>query len=266
MRLATNTTLVRYAMLNLGAHISIAGGYAKATQTAIEMNANTFQFFTRNPRGGKAKAIDPDDIRQAEALMADKPFATLIAHAPYTLNLCSVDEKVREFGEMIFMDDMARLTQIPPAYYNFHPGTRKESSIDEAVALIAAVLNQALDAFPQNTVLLEAMSGKGSEVGRNFEELKLIIDAVKKKDNIGICIDLCHLYSAGYDIVRDLDGVFTQFDRIIGLSYLKAAHINDSMHPLGSHKDRHARLGEGTIGLDAVVRFINHPTDRKSVV
>jgi len=245
-------------MLKIGAHISISEGFYKAAKISYEMGANTFQFFTRNPRGGAAKKIDEKDMSMAKAFLEKNDFKTLIAHAPYTLNLCSSEARVREFGNMIFKADMQRLKKMPPSYYVFHPGSRKELSLSQAQTLIAATINEAIDEGVENTILLEAMSGKGSEVGSTFEELKEIIDKIEDKEHIGVCVDTCHMYSAGYDIVKDLDGVFEKFDKVIGIDYLKAAHTNDSMNPYNSKKDRHAKLGEGTIGIDNIIKFINY--------
>jgi len=250
-------------MLKIGAHVSISEGFMKAAQISKSMGANTFQYFTRNPRGGAAKDIDKEDIAQAVHYMREHNFTTLIAHAPYTLNLCSNDERVRQFGEMIFKSDMQRLSQFPDSLYNFHPGSRKELSLEKAIDIITGVINNAIEEGSRNTVLIESMSGKGSEVGSNFEELREIIKRIDNKSFIGVCLDTCHLYSAGYDIVSNLDKVIESFDDIIGLQYLKALHINDSANAYNSKKDRHAKLGEGTIGLDAIIRFINHEALRK---
>lgn len=246
-------------MLKIGAHLSISDGFLKAAKTAQSIGANTFQYFTRNPRGGAAKEIDNNDISQAIEFMNANNFTTLVAHAPYTLNLCSNDEKVRQFGEMIFNDDMQRLKHFPDSMYNFHPGSRKDLTLNEAIEIIAKVINDAINEGADNIILLESMSGKGSEVGSTFEELRDIIQKIEHKDLIGVCLDACHLYSAGYDIVYDLEGVFENFDNIVGIKYLKALHINDSVNPFNSKKDRHAKLGEGTIGLKAIIEFINHP-------
>ncbi len=252
-------------MLNIGAHISIAGGFEKAAQVAVEMKAKTFQYFSRNPRGGAAKEIDEHDIAQATKILQEHDFVPLIAHAPYTLNLCSVQQHVREFGDMIFREDLQRLKKMPPSYYVFHPGSRKDMPLEEAVDFITATINVAVEEGIDNLILLEGMSGKGSEVGSTFEELRLILDGVVDQSRVGVCLDTCHMYSAGYDIVNRLDDVFEEFDRIVGLNYLKAVHINDSMHPLGAKKDRHAKIGEGTIGLEAIVAFVNHPVVRPLV-
>jgi deoxyribonuclease-4 len=246
-------------MIIIGAHISISEGFEKAAVTAKNMGANTYQYFTRNPRGGAAKEIDKKDISSALEYMKENSFKTLIAHAPYTLNLCSGEERVRQFGETIFKSDLQRLKYFPESYYNFHPGSRKEMPLDSAIEIIANVINSAADDGAENVVMLETMSGKGSEVGSAFEELREIIDRTSKKDLIGVCIDTCHIYSAGYDIVNDLDSVFTSFDNIVGIKYIKALHINDSANLFNSKKDRHAKLGEGTIGVDAIIRFVNHP-------
>lgn len=245
-------------MLKIGAHISISEGFYKAAKVSYEIGANTFQFFTRNPRGGAAKEIDEQDMSMAKKFIDENHFAALLAHAPYTLNLCSNEARVREFGNMIFKADMQRLQKMPLSYYVFHPGSRKELPLSEAQTLIAGTINEVIEEGSTNMILLEAMSGKGSEVGSKFEELKEIIDKIDHKEYIGVCVDTCHMYCAGYDIVNDLDGVFEQFDKIIGIDYLKAAHINDSMNPFNSKKDRHAKLGEGTIGVENILKFINY--------
>lgn len=233
---------------------------------ALLAGANTFAFFTRNPRGGKAKDIDPDDAKALISLIFGNdcddgrlPFAPLVAHAPYTLNPCSDKTNVREFAHMCMSDDLKRMEFLPGNYYNFHPGSHVGQGVDAGIEMITDLLNDIMTPEQTTTVLLETMSGKGSEVGGRFEELAQIIDGIKLKDKIGVCMDTCHVHDAGYDIIGDLDGVLDEFDRIVGLDKLKALHINDSKNPMGSHKDRHACIGEGTIGLDAIGRFINHP-------
>ena len=250
-------------MLKIGAHVSIAEGFAKAAAASKNIDANTFQYFTRNPRGGAAKEIDKEDIAKADEILKANDFSILVAHAPYTLNLCSNEERVREFGQMIFASDMERLSQFPESYYNFPPGSRKEMPAGEAIEIIASVINSSFASGAKTTVLLEGMSGKGSEVGSTFEELNDIIQRVENKNQIGVCLDTCHMYSAGYDIVYDLDGVLEAFDKIIGIKYLKAFHINDSANPYNSKKDRHAVLGQGSIGLEGIIRFVNHPVVRE---
>ena len=246
---------------------------------AIRAGANTFAFFTRNPRGGKAKAIDPDDAAALRELLASAgagtggaaalggatasggalPFGKLVAHAPYTLNPCSDKPKVREFAKLCMTEDMDRMEYLPGNYYNFHPGSHVGQGIDAGIEMITSLLNDIISPDQSSTVLLETMSGKGSEVGGRFEELAAIIDGVKIKEKIGVCMDSCHISDAGYDIIQNLDGVLEEFDRVVGLPYLKALHINDSKNPPGSHKDRHACIGEGELGLDVIGRFINHP-------
>ena len=228
-------------------------------ETAVSIGANTFQFFTRNPRGSKAKAIDPEDVRKLRALMETQSFGTVLAHAPYTLNACSAEPKTREFALMAMADDLQRMEYLPGSMYNFHPGSHVGQGAEKGIELIAELLNTILKPEQTTTVLLETMSGKGSEVGRSFEELKQILDLVALQEKMGICLDTCHVYDAGYDIVQNLDGVLEEFDRIIGLDKLMAIHLNDSMNPFESHKDRHARLGEGSLGLEAFFRIINHP-------
>ena len=226
---------------------------------AIEAGANTFAFFTRNPRGGKAKAIDPDDAAALRVLLEENHFGKLVAHAPYTLNPCSDKQNVREFAKICMEDDMQRMEFLPGHYYNFHPGSHVGQGVEAGIEMITSLLNVIITPQQSTTVLLETMSGKGSEVGGRFEEIAAIIDGVKEKDKIGVCMDSCHISDAGYDIIGDLDGVLEEFDRIVGLDKLKALHINDSKNPPGSHKDRHACIGEGELGLDTIGRFINHP-------
>lgn len=248
-------------MLYIGYHLSSVNGFEAMGKEALLAGANTFAFFTRNPRGGKAKDIDPDDAKALISLIFDNdsPFAPLVAHAPYTLNPCSDKANVREFAHMCMSDDLQRMEYLPGNYYNFHPGSHVGQGVEAGIRMITDLLNDIITPEQTTTVLLETMSGKGSEVGGRFEELAQIIDGIKLKDKIGVCMDTCHVHDAGYDIIGDLDGVLDEFDRIVGLDKLKALHINDSKNPMGSHKDRHACIGEGTIGLDAIGRFINHP-------
>ena len=246
-------------MITIGCHLSSSKGYAAMGKEAVKINANTFQFFTRNPRGGKAKEIDPEDVSRFLAFAGEQKFPCILAHAPYTLNACSADKKVREFAWMVMKDDLARMEYTPGNYYNFHPGSHVGQGAQKGIALIAEMLNGILTEEQSTTVLLETMAGKGSEVGRSFEELREILDRVEKKEKMGVCLDTCHVYDAGYDLVNHLDPVLEEFDRIIGLSRLKAIHLNDSLYGWNSHKDRHARIGEGTIGLEAMIRIINHP-------
>ncbi len=246
-------------MLNIGCHLSTAGGFCKMGETALSIGANTFQFFTRNPRGSKAKDIDPQDVKRLLELMDKNHFAAILAHAPYTLNACSADEHIREFARETMKDDLKRMEYLPGNLYNFHPGSHVKQGVDVGIEQITAMLNEILYKEQQTTVLLETMAGKGTEVGRSFEELRAIIDGVKLQEKIGVCLDTCHVHDAGYDIVNDLDGVVEEFDRVIGLDKLKAIHINDSMNVKGSHKDRHQKIGQGEIGLEAMIRIINHP-------
>lgn len=246
-------------MLNIGCHLSISKGFYELGLEALKINANTFQFFTRNPRGGKAKELDSEDISKLEKLMKENNFAEPLAHAPYTLNACSADERTREFAFETMKDDLNRLEKLPCKLYNFHPGSHVGQGVDVGIEQISEMLNKILTKEQTTTVLLETMSGKGTEVGRSFEELKRIIDNVILKEKIGVCLDTCHINDAGYDIVNNLDGVIDEFDRIIGLDKLKAIHLNDSLNELGVHKDRHAKIGEGKIGVEALVKVINHP-------
>jgi len=243
----------------IGCHLSSAGGYMAMGQTAESIGANVFQFFTRNPRGGAAKPIDKADVAAFLEYSKEKGIGPILAHAPYTLNAAGADGRVREFAESVMRDDLKRLEMTPGALYNFHPGSHVGQGIEKGVELISGMLNRILSPEWHTVVLLETMSGKGSEVGRTFEELRAIIDATELGDRLGVCLDTCHVWDGGYDIVEDLDGVLAFFDSIIGLSRLKAIHLNDSMNVRSSHKDRHACIGKGKIGLDALVRVINHP-------
>lgn len=249
-------------MLTIGCHLSASEGFLAMGKTALSIGANTFQFFTRNPRGSKAKAIDPDDAAAFLALAQANGFGRLVAHAPYTVNPCSKTERTREFARMTLADDLKRMEYLPGNYYNFHPGSHTEQGMEVGVSQIAETLNAILKPEQHTTVLLETMSGKGSEVGGRFEELREILDRVALNTQMGVCMDTCHISDAGYDIAGDIDGVLTEFDRVIGLERLKAVHINDSMNPLGAHKDRHARIGEGYLGEAAFGRIINHPALR----
>ena len=246
-------------MLYIGNHTSSSKGYAAMGRQIVKNGGNTFAFFTRNPRGGNAKAIDPADVAKFQEIAREHEFGKIVAHAPYTLNACAAKENLRDFARNTFSDDLKRMEATPGNYYNFHPGSHVGQGIEAGSQKIAEVLNAVLTEEQTTTVLLETMAGKGSEVGSHFQELRAIMDLVEKRDKLGICLDTCHVWDGGYDIVNDLDGVLTEFDRIIGLDHLKAIHLNDSLNPLGSHKDRHARIGEGQIGLDALVRVIRHP-------
>lgn len=245
-------------MLNIGCHLSAAKGYEHMGKEALKIGANTFAFFTRNPRGGKSKAIDEEDIAKFLKIAEENKFATLVAHAPYTLNPCSATEKVREFAYIAMKEDLQRMEYTPGNYYNFHPGSHTGQGVEKGIQLISELLNNILTEEQSTTVLLESMAGKGSEVGGNFEELAQIIDRVKLKDKIGVCLDSCHISDGGYDIVNDLDGVMEEFDKIVGLKYLKAMHLNDSLNPMGAKKDRHAKIGEGHLGVETFEKIVNH--------
>lgn len=246
-------------MLYIGCHLSSSKGYMAMGKQASEIDANTFAFFTRNPRGGSAKAIDPKDAAAFNAYASENSFGKLVAHAPYTMNACAADENIRRFAREAMADDLARMEFTPDNYYNFHPGSHVKQGVEVGIELIADQLNTVLRPDQSTIVLLETMAGKGSEMGRSFEELRQIIDRTELSDKLGVCLDTCHVWDGGYDIVNDLDGVLGEFDRIIGLDRLKAIHLNDSMNPLGAHKDRHAKIGEGHIGADALISVINHP-------
>lgn len=242
----------------IGNHLSSAKGYEAMGKQAIKLGAETFAFFTRNPRGGKAKEIKPEDVEKFRKIAKEQNFGKIVAHAPYTMNACAAKEEIRELAFTMFSDDLKRMEYTPGNYYNFHPGSHVGQGADTGIVRIAELLNQVLYKEQTTTVLLETMAGKGSEVGRNFEELRAIIDRVELEEKIGVCLDTCHVWDAGYDIAEHLDNVLEEFDRVIGLERLKAIHLNDSMNPLGSHKDRHARLGEGYLGIEALQRIVQH--------
>lgn len=245
----------------IGSHISISGGYKKAVDAAISIGANTFQCFSRNPRGGSASPLNDNDIKQAEVSMELNSMGPILIHAPYTLNMAAAKDDSYEFAKECFIDDMKRMIKIPAHLYVFHPGSRTTLSYDEAIEKIADILKAGMLEGSDTDVLLETMSGKGSEIGKTFEEIKDIMDAVGDfygKEKLGVCIDTCHLYCAGYDIVNDLDGVLDKFDKIIGIEKIKAVHLNDTVNPYNSHKDRHAKIGEGDIGLDAIIRVVTN--------
>lgn len=250
-------------MFIIGCHMSVAKGFYAMGKEAVKIGANTLQFFTRNPRGSKAKAIDLEDIAKFRTLMEENHFPVVLAHAPYTLNPCSADEKVREFALNTMQDDLERMELLPGNLYNFHPGSHVGQGTATGIAFIQAALNHILKPEYHTTVLLETMAGKGSEVGRNFEELREILDGVQLSEKMGVCLDTCHVHDGGYDLVNRLDDVIEEFDRIIGLNRLRAVHLNDSMNPLAAHKDRHAKIGEGKIGAQALVSVINHPALRE---
>lgn len=246
-------------MLYIGNHTTSSKGYTAMAKQIIANGGNTFAFFTRNPRGGRAKAINEKDIQQFLALAKEHHFGKIVAHAPYTMNACAAREELRDFARETFRDDLRRMEYTPGNYYNFHPGSHVGQGAETGIRKIAEILNDVLTDDQSTTVLLETMSGKGSEMGRNFQEIRSILDLVDKKEKMGVCLDTCHVWDGGYDIVHDLDGVLDEFDQIIGLSKLKAVHLNDSLNDLGSHKDRHARIGEGKIGLEALINVIRHP-------
>ena len=245
-------------MLTIGSHLSSSKGFLHMGKEAVKIGANTFQFFTRNPRGGAAKAIDEADVQAFLTFAKEHEFGKIVAHAPYTLNACSADERTREFAFEVMTDDLKRMEYVPGNYYNFHPGSHVKQGAEVGIAMIAEMLNKILTPELHTTVLLETMAGKGSEVGRSFEELRAILDRVELSDQMGVCLDTCHVYDAGYDIAGNLDGVLEEFDRILGLERLCAIHLNDSKNPFGSHKDRHEKIGQGSIGLEAITRIVNH--------
>lgn len=246
-------------MLSIGCHLSSSKGFAAMGNTASSIGANTFAFFTRNPRGGAAKAIDPADAEALRAHMEAEGFAKLVAHAPYTLNCCSDKPHARQFARQAMAEDLQRMEFLPNNYYNFHPGSHVKQGAEAGISMIAEVLNDVLAPDQSTVVLLETMAGKGTEVGRTFEELAAIIDRVELSDHMGVCLDTCHVHDAGYDIINDLDGVLEEFDRVLGIERLRAVHINDSKNPCGAHKDRHEVIGKGYIGLEAFERIVSHP-------
>ena len=246
-------------MLHIGCHLSASKGYLAMGKDALKIGADTFQFFTRNPRGGKAKEIDETDVVAFLQLAAENRFTHILAHAPYTMNACSKDAGIRGFSREMMADDLRRMEYLPGNFYNFHPGSHVGQGMDTGIAFIIEQLNAVIKPEQNTTILLETMAGKGSEVGGRFEELRRIIDGVHLPEKMGVCLDTCHVYDAGYDIVNNLDGVLDEFDHVIGLERLKAIHLNDSLNPMASHKDRHAKIGEGSLGLDAICRIMNHP-------
>ena len=246
-------------MIRIGCHLSSSKGYESMAKDAIAIDANTFQFCTRNPRGGNAKAINEKDVERFLTTAKEKDITPLLAHAPYTLNACSADPKLRDFAKRTMADDLARMEYTPGNMYNFHPGCHVKQGVKTGIEYISQMLNEILSPDQTTTVLLETMAGKGSEIGGCFEELKQILDLVDLSDHMGVCLDTCHVWDGGYDIVNHLDDVLNEFDRIIGINRLKAIHLNDSQNPLGAHKDRHAKLGEGYIGIDTFKRIVTHP-------
>lgn len=247
------------AHITIGCHLSTSDGYEAMGKTALAIGANTFAFFTRNPRGGNAKALDPADVAALRALMDANGFGRLVAHAPYTMNLCSAKAETVEFARQAMAGDLQRMESLPGNYYNFHPGSHVKQGVDEGIRLICEGLNEALQPGLRTTVLLETMAGKGSEVGRSFEELARIIEGTRRDELLGVCLDTCHVADAGYDIVSDLDGVLDEFDRVIGLGRLRALHVNDSKNPLGSRKDRHEKIGRGTLGAETFRAVVTNP-------
>ena len=249
-------------MLQIGCHLSASKGYLHMGREAVSIGANTFQFFTRNPRGGSAKAVDEKDVAAYHAFAAESGIGVILAHAPYTLNGCSADPAIRDFAVRTMKDDLRRMEYLPGNLYNFHPGSHVGQGVDAGIEMIAAMLNAILWEDMRTTVLLETMAGKGSEVGGSFEELRAILDRVTLSDRMGVCLDTCHVHDAGYDIVHDLDGVLTRFDKAVGLDRIRAVHINDSKNPLGARKDRHEKIGLGYIGTEAILRVMTHPALR----
>lgn len=245
-------------MLKIGCHLSSSGGYLAMGKEAKRIGANTFQFFTRNPRGGAAKPLDLDDIKAFEEYRKESGIVSVLAHAPYTMNACAKDEGLREFAKNTMLDDISRLENVSGAMYNFHPGSHVSQGAEVGIDYISSMLNEVITKDQKTIILLETMSGKGSEVGRSFEEIKAIIDKVKLNEKLGVCLDTCHVYDAGYDIVNSLDDVLNEFDRVIGLDRLKAIHLNDTKNPFESHKDRHEKIGDGFLGAEAITRIINH--------
>ncbi len=246
-------------MFKIGCHLSSSKGYVAMGKEAVKIGANTFQFFTRNPRGGAAKPLDEKDMEGYVEFAREQGLGTILAHAPYTLNAAAAKEDLREFAFQVMKDDLYRLSFIPGSMYNFHPGSHVKQGVEVGIQLIADHLNKVLEHNVNTTVLLETMAGKGSEIGRSFEEIQAVIEKTERKDMLGVCLDTCHVYDGGYDIVGNLDGVLKEFDQVIGLDRLKAVHLNDSKNPFASHKDRHEKIGEGSIGLEATERIINHP-------
>lgn len=246
-------------MLYIGCHLSASKGFLAMGRQAVKLGANTFQFFTRNPRGGAAKAIDEKDIEAYLEFAEENGIGTIVAHAPYTLNACAATPEIRKFARETMADDLRRMEYIPGNVYNFHPGSHVKQGVEAGIEYIAEMLNEILTKDITTTVLLETMAGKGSEIGRTFEELKMIMDKVELSEKLGVCLDTCHIFDGGYDIVNDLDGVIKNFDEVIGLERLKAIHLNDSKNIMGSHKDRHEKIGEGNIGSEALIKVINHP-------
>lgn len=246
-------------MIYIGNHLSTSGGFEEMGKNAIKLGADTFAFFTRNPRGGKAKDIDEKDVAALIAIIKEHHFGPLVAHAPYTMNLCSDKPDIRKFAKDMLADDLKRMEYLPGNFYNFHPGSHVGQGEEAGIDMIVEALNEVMFPEMRTTVLLETMAGKGSEIGRNFQELRTIIDRVEQKEKLGVCLDTCHVWDGGYDIVSDLDGVLEEFDKVIGLDRLCAIHMNDSMNPLGAHKDRHEKLGDGCIGLDALEKVVTHP-------
>ena len=250
-------------MFKIGCHLSSSKGYVAMGREAVKIGANTFQFFTRNPRGGAAKPLDEKDMQAYVEFAKEHGLGTILAHAPYTLNAAAAKEDLRKFAYEVMKDDLYRLSFLPGSMYNFHPGSHVKQGIEVGIQLISDHLNRVLEHNVNTTILLETMAGKGSEVGRSFEEIQEIIEKTERKNMVGVCLDTCHVYDAGYDIVGDLDGVLKEFDTVIGLDRLKAIHLNDSKNPFASHKDRHEKIGEGSIGLEAIERIINHPLLRE---
>lgn len=246
-------------ILSIGCHLSSSDGYLAMAKQILSLNGNTFQFFTRNPRGGQVKPLDIEDIEQFNTFASEHGIGYIVAHAPYTMNLCSENPLTRSFALSVLQDDLSRLNYVKKVYYNFHPGSHVGQGVEIGIDYIVDALNKSLKKEQNTIVLLETMAGKGSEIGRNFQEIRQIIDRVELKDHLGVCLDTCHVHDGGYDIENNLDEVLQEFDTIIGLDKLKAIHLNDSMNPLGAHKDRHQKIGQGYIGLDAMVKIINHP-------
>lgn len=246
-------------MLKIGCHLSVSKGFYEMGKEAVKINANTIQFFTRNPRGGAAKPIDEEDVKKFLELAKEHKIESLLAHAPYTLNAAAADESIREFAKNTMADDLKRMEHFPNSYYNFHPGSHVKQGVELGTKYIVDMLNAILKEDQSTLVLLETMAGKGSEIGRTFEEIRTIIDRVNLNNHLGVCLDTCHIFDGGYDIVNNLNEVLEEFDNVIGLDRLKAIHLNDSLNTLGSHKDRHAKIGEGNIGIEAITRIINHP-------